>query len=94
VRLSDPFFNPPPPSSCYLQDLGRRMLEVSTSALSQFANEGFFYFPPQFSPSLPILGKFKPGMYATSVMGRLSDALVESLDEQGIKYHPRDGAMV
>ncbi|KAK9464322.1 Spt4/RpoE2 zinc finger-domain-containing protein [Lipomyces arxii] len=37
---------------------------------------------------------FQPGTYAVKVNGRLPDEIVRSLDEQGVRYRPRDGSRV
>ncbi|CCG83167.1 Transcription elongation factor spt-4 [Taphrina deformans PYCC 5710] len=37
---------------------------------------------------------FVAGLYATRVVGRLADEIVEDLEAQGIQYIPRDGSYV
>jgi transcription elongation factor SPT4 len=38
------------------------------------------------------LSEYKPGIYATKVVGRLPDDIVSGLEEQNVKYVPRDGS--
>lgn len=37
--------------------------------------------------------KFKPGCYAIRVQGKLGVDIVETLQEKGIRYRPRDGSV-
>jgi transcription elongation factor SPT4 len=37
------------------------------------------------------LTQYVPGVYAVKIVGRLPDDVVQGLEEQGIKYVPRDG---
>ncbi|ETN40445.1 uncharacterized protein HMPREF1541_04722 [Cyphellophora europaea CBS 101466] len=38
------------------------------------------------------LSGYKPGIYATKVVGRLPDDIVQGLEDQGVRYVPRDGS--
>lgn len=38
------------------------------------------------------LDNYKPGIYATKVVGRLPSDIVDGLEEQNVKYVPRDGS--
>lgn len=37
------------------------------------------------------LSSYEPGVYAVKVVGRLADDMIQSLQEQGVRYVPRDG---
>jgi transcription elongation factor SPT4 len=38
------------------------------------------------------LSGYVPGTYATKVVGRLPEDVIQGLEDQGIKYFPRDGS--
>lgn len=38
------------------------------------------------------LSSYVPGVYATKVVGRLPDDIVQGLEENGLRYIPRDGS--
>lgn len=38
------------------------------------------------------LSEYKPGIYATKVVGRLPEDIVQGLEDQGVRYMPRDGS--
>lgn len=38
------------------------------------------------------LSEYKAGIYATKVVGRLPDDIVQGLEDQGVRYVPRDGS--
>jgi transcription elongation factor SPT4 len=40
------------------------------------------------------IDRFHQGIYAVRVTGRLPEDAVEELDKRGIKYRPRDGAVI
>ena len=39
------------------------------------------------------LDRYEPGIYAVQVLGQLPKGVIQDLEEQGIKYVPRDAPM-